>query len=135
LIKSLPGRARYHTRTRRRPQLSEKLGDGLGHGAMGDRELGGFLPIILLLRAQLPQPNLLSLRNGGLRDETAKHHLPGRIDPMPRQGSNYVPPDPLLERIQIRRRLRTTLARNQGHNGKAGGGLTGHTNEPLRLPW
>jgi hypothetical protein len=49
LIKSLPGRARYHTRTRRRAQLSQKLGDGLGHSAMGDGELGGFLLIILLL--------------------------------------------------------------------------------------
>jgi hypothetical protein len=99
LIKSLPGRARYHTRTRRRAQLSQKLGDGLGHGAMGDRELGGLLPIILLLRAQLPQPSLLSLRNDGLRNEATKHHLPGRIDPMPRQGGNYVPPNLLLEQV------------------------------------
>src|SRR5215831_7123162 len=53
---------------------------------MGDRELGGLLPIVLLLRAQPPQPHLLPLRNGGLRGETAKNHLPGRIDPMPRQS-------------------------------------------------
>jgi hypothetical protein len=51
---------------------------------MGDRELGGGLGIIRVLRAQLPQPHLLPLRNGGLRDEAAKHHLPGRINPMPR---------------------------------------------------
>jgi hypothetical protein len=31
--------------------LSEKLGDSLGDSTMGDRELGGLLPIILLLRA------------------------------------------------------------------------------------
>jgi hypothetical protein len=64
---------------------------------MGNRELGGFLLIILLLRTQLPQPHLLPLRNGGLRGEAAEDHLTSRIDPMPWQGSNHVPPDPLLE--------------------------------------
>jgi hypothetical protein len=64
---------------------------------MGDGEPGGLLPIILLLRAQLPQPHLLPLRNGGLRGEAAEDHLTSGIDPMPWQGSNHVPPDPLLE--------------------------------------
>jgi hypothetical protein len=114
--------------------LSEKLGDGLSHGAMGDRELSGILGIIRVLRAQLPQPHLLPRRNGGLRGETAKDHLPGRIDPMPRQGGNYVPPDPLLKRIQIRWRLRTTLTRNQGHNGELSSGFAGHLKRPLDGP-
>jgi hypothetical protein len=98
---------------------------------MGDRELGGLLPIVLLLRAQPPQPHLLPLRNGGLRGETAKNHLPGRIDPMPRQSGNHVPPDPLLERIQVRRRLRTTPTRDQGHYGKLSSGFAGHLKRPL----
>jgi hypothetical protein len=111
--------------------LSEKLGDSLGDSTMGDRELGGLLPIILLLRTQLPQPHLLPLRNDGLRDKTAKHHLPGQVNPMPRQGSNHIPPDLLLEHIEIRRRFRTTLTGDQRHNVKTGGRFTGHTNEPL----
>jgi hypothetical protein len=64
---------------------------------MSGRELGGFLPIILLLRTQLPQPHLLPLRNCGLRGEMAEDYLTSGIDPMPWQGSNHVPPDPLLE--------------------------------------
>jgi hypothetical protein len=76
----------------------------------------------------------LPFRNRGLRNEPAEDHLPGRIDPMPRQGGNYVPPDPLLERIQIRRRLRTTPTRDQRHYGKLSGGFAGHLNGyPLDL--
>jgi hypothetical protein len=40
---------------------------------------------------------------------------------MPLQGGNHVPPNPLLERVEIRRRLWATMTGNQGDNGKAGG--------------
>jgi hypothetical protein len=55
---------------------------------------------------------------------------------MPRQGGNYVPPDLLLEYIQIQRRLGAALTRDQRHNAKAGGGTYGaykRTSKPAIL--
>jgi hypothetical protein len=43
------------------------MGDGFCHSAMRDKESGGILSVILVLRPQLPQSRLLPLRCRGLR--------------------------------------------------------------------
>jgi hypothetical protein len=79
-------------------------------------EGAGFLAIILLLRAQLPQPNFLPLRNRGLCDETAKDNPTGLIQPVARERVDDLAPNTLLEDIEIRRRFRTTTPRKHRHD-------------------
>jgi hypothetical protein len=39
---------------------------------------------------------------------------------MPGEGVHHLPPNALFEDIEIRRRLRATLARDAGNNGERG---------------
>jgi hypothetical protein len=96
-------------------------------------EGAGFLAIILLLRPQLPQPNFLPLRNRGLCDEAAKDNPAGLIQPVAGKRIDDLTPDPLLEGIEIYRRLRTTPTRDAGHNGEFSSGFTGHLKRPLDI--
>jgi hypothetical protein len=79
----------------------------------------------------LPQLNFLPLRNGGLRGEAAENELTGAIQPVPRKRVDHLPPNALFEDVEIRRRLRTPLARDAGDNGKLSGGFAGHLKRPL----
>jgi hypothetical protein len=45
---------------------------------------------------------------------------------MPGERVDDLPPNPLLELVEIRRRLRTTSARDAGNNGERSCGLTRH---------
>jgi hypothetical protein len=60
----------------------------------------------------------LSLRDRGLRGQTAEDKLTGSIQPMPGERVDHFAPDPLLENIKIHRRLRATPTRDAGDDGK-----------------
>jgi hypothetical protein len=59
----------------------------------------GFFTIILLLRAQLPQPHLLPLRDRSLRSQATKDKLTGLIQPMPGERVDHLTPNALFEDI------------------------------------
>src|SRR5215472_5479224 len=112
---------RYSARLRRGPQLREQIGDGFRRQTVPGSQRTGLLAVVLALRAQIANPNLKALRDRGLSSKPAKDQLPGGVDPMRRQRGDNLAPSPLLERIEIRRRLRTPCARNQyGDDGKRG---------------
>jgi hypothetical protein len=46
---------------------------------------------------------------------------------MPGERVDHLPPNALFEDVEIRRRLRTPLARDAGDNGKLSGGFAGHS--------
>src|SRR5262245_21050148 len=112
---------RYSARLRRGPQLREQIGDGFRRQTMPGSKRTSLLTVILALRTQIANPNLKALRNRGLGSKPTKDQLPSGVDPMRRQRSDHFTPHPLLERIEIRRRLRTTCTGDQcGDDGKRG---------------
>jgi hypothetical protein len=62
----------------------------------------------------------LPLRDRSLRSQAAEDELAGAIQPMPGERVDHLAPDALLELVEVRRRLRTPLARNAGNNGERG---------------
>jgi hypothetical protein len=50
---------------------------------------------------------------------------------MPGKRVDHLTPNAALKLVQIRRRLRTTPARNAGNNGKLSSGFAGHLKRPL----
>src|SRR5262249_22279629 len=111
----------HSARLRRGPQLRKQIGDGFRRQTVPGSQRAGLLAVVLALRTQIANPNLKALRNRGLGSKPPQDQLTGRIDPMRRQSGDHLTPHPLLERIEIRRRLRTPCARNQyGDDGKRG---------------
>jgi hypothetical protein len=92
---------------------------------------GGLLSTILLLGPQQTEPSFLPLRNRCLRDKTAKDELASAIQPMARKRVDHLAPHPPLELVEICRRLRTTLTRDAGNDGKRSCGFAGHLKRPL----
>jgi BioD-like phosphotransacetylase family protein len=89
-------------------------------------EGAGLLAIVLLLSSQLPQPKFLPFRDRGLRHQATKDDLAGSIEPVAGQRVDNLTPNPLLERVEIRRRLRTTTPREHRHNAKRSSGFARH---------
>jgi hypothetical protein len=65
------------------------------------------LAVVLALRTQIANPNLKALRNRSLSSETTENQLASGINPVRWQSDDHLTPRLLLERIEIRRRLRT----------------------------
>src|SRR5215471_1586257 len=114
---------RYSARLRRGSQLREQIGDGFRRQTVPGSKRTSLLAVILALRTQIANPNLKALRNRGLGSKPAKDQLTGRVDPVCWHGGNHLTPRPLLERIEICGRFRTTLTRHDhGNNRKCGRG-------------
>jgi hypothetical protein len=121
LLNPRTSRSRHTARTRRRAQLGKQIGNSLGCQVVLDSESAGLFATILIRRPELAKPQLETLGNGGLRSQTAEDQLAGWIDPVWRQSTDHLAPDPLLEGIEICRWLRPTGTGNQyGDNGERG---------------
>src|SRR5262245_41805923 len=88
----------------------------------GSKSVGIFADV-LLLRPQLAEARLSSLRNGSLRDQTAQYKLAGKIEPMRGKRVHDIAPDPHFEAIQACRRLWAALPGDKRHEGDRGFGF------------
>jgi hypothetical protein len=86
-------------------------------------------------RPRVPQPKFLPFRDRGLRHQPTEDDPTGGIQPVTGQRVDDLAPDPLLELIEIIRRLRTTTPRKHRHDGKRGCGFTtaGHARVPFQI--
>jgi hypothetical protein len=106
--------------------------DGLGHGAMGDNELGGILGAVLILRPQLAKADFLAFRNRRLRHQSAQNQLASGVQPVTRERVHYLTPNALFQEVEVRRRFRTATAGKNGDDGERRCGSAGHNALPSR---
>jgi hypothetical protein len=106
------------------------VGDVLGDRAVLSRERDGVLAVVSTRCPQLTQSRLLPLRDGRLRSETAKNVLAGGIEPVIGESVDHLAPDPLLDGIEVGRRLRATPPGKAGNDSELGGGSARHRRSP-----